>query len=384
MEQTVNFMAKTASPYGLNSDGPWQNIIQKKGINKKDEKIAQQGQQSQQKNIDKSLPKNNSNGLKGQNKNIKNSIYKDPLRTWPLKGLAYTNEIGAAISGVAPKLGTALWAPALMYIGADIYDKWKNEDTSYKPSGRRGVKEAVFQGCASVVLPTAAVGLGQKAASFIARGTKTGLSSQAREDVLKHSLEYMDNHSLSSFENNISGYADGMVESVKNASEAMKDSYRAMHPIKKVLSFINPFKDFDNIGFAKSDKLADFTRAQAEKTMKMRNDLMQNIRPKGMSKKLFNEFQKRKVEYKDIYAPDVYIKRAAKNILEKQHKSQIFKNKLIKTTGGFIALALLIKPIDKFVENVIIKKTVEPSMDFIHDKWQSYPYKGRHRKNQEN
>lgn len=102
--------------------------------------------------------------INSSEKNIRNSFkendkreYNDPLRKWPLKGLAYSNELGAVVSGISPKLGTALWVPALMYFGADIYDKYKNDETQYAPSKRRGLKEAIFQAMASVVLPTAAV-----------------------------------------------------------------------------------------------------------------------------------------------------------------------------------------------------------------------------------
>ncbi len=38
---------------------------------------------------------------------------------------------------------------------------------------------------------------------------------------------------------------------------------------------------------------------------------------------------------------------------------------MIKTVGGFVALALLLKPIDNFVENIVIKKTVEPGLDYF-------------------
>ena len=76
--------------------------------------------------------RNNSATKKSQSfKSNEQQSYKDPLRSWPLKGMAYTNELGAVVSGVAPKLGTALWVPALMYFGADIYDKYKNEQTEY-------------------------------------------------------------------------------------------------------------------------------------------------------------------------------------------------------------------------------------------------------------
>ena len=39
--------------------------------------------------------------------------------------------------------------------------------------------------------------------------------------------------------------------------------------------------------------------------------------------------------------------------------------KVLKTIGGFVALGIAIKPIDKFVENVIIKKVVEPNLDAV-------------------
>ena len=84
-----------------------------------------------------------------------------------------------------------------------------------------------------------------------------------------------------------------------------------------------------------------------------------------MSKKIFNQFQSRRIEYQKIYESEKYVGKAAKSILKEFHNSQIFKNKLIKTAGGFIALALLAKPIDDFVENIVIKKTVEPGLDFL-------------------
>ena len=53
----------------------------------------------------------------------KDKKYTDPLMNWPIRGLAYSNELGAALSEIAPTLGTLLWFPAMLYFGADIYDK---------------------------------------------------------------------------------------------------------------------------------------------------------------------------------------------------------------------------------------------------------------------
>lgn len=41
------------------------------------------------------------------------------------------------------------------------------------------------------------------------------------------------------------------------------------------------------------------------------------------------------------------------------------KTKMLKTLGGFVALGIAIKPIDKFVENVVIKKFVEPNLSAV-------------------
>ena len=40
--------------------------------------------------------------------------------------------------------------------------------------------------------------------------------------------------------------------------------------------------------------------------------------------------------------------------------------KILKTIGGFIALGLAIKPIDHFVESVVIKKFVQPAFTGMH------------------
>ena len=41
-------------------------------------------------------------------------------------------------------------------IGADIYDKYKNDQTEYSPSSHRGLEQAIFQGMASIFLPLVA------------------------------------------------------------------------------------------------------------------------------------------------------------------------------------------------------------------------------------
>ena len=57
-----------------------------------------------------------------------------------------------------------------------------------------------------------------------------------------------------------------------------------------------------------------------------------------------------------------YKEKAAKDTIKAIENSKVYRLKLVKTVGGFIALGALIQPIDKFVEHVIIEKFVDPSL----------------------
>jgi hypothetical protein len=54
---------------------------------------------------------------------------------------------------------------------------------------------------------------------------------------------------------------------------------------------------------------------------------------------------------------------AIKTVLDKSINSYGLQGKFIKTLGGFIALGLAIKPIDNFVENVLIGKFLAPGLE---------------------
>lgn len=122
----------------------------------------------------------------------------DPLSKFPLRGLGYSNEIGAAVSTM-PVWGkaaeSALWIPALMYFGADIYDKYsRGKEGNYtKASATEALEQTIFQALASVVLPTAAVKMGQKAAAALTKLDDYGLSASAKEEMLDRLLDEFDN-----------------------------------------------------------------------------------------------------------------------------------------------------------------------------------------------
>ena len=65
-------------------------------------------------------------------------------------------------------------------------------------------------------------------------------------------------------------------------------------------------------------------------------------------------------EYKATYLRD-----ASEDIIRKYLKGKMTNTKLLKTIGGFVALGIAIKPIDSFVEKVVIKKVVEPNLNTV-------------------
>lgn len=125
----------------------------------------------------------------------------DPLSKFPIRAFGYSNEVGAALSampvwGKAAEVG--LWIPALLYLGADIYDKYsRGKEGNYtKASSQAAVEQAIFQALASVILPTAAVKMGQGLAGYTAKFDGSGLTASAKEEMYDRLLDEFDNYNF--------------------------------------------------------------------------------------------------------------------------------------------------------------------------------------------
>ncbi|MBO6273677.1 hypothetical protein J6O48_13005 [bacterium] len=79
-----------------------------------------------------------------------------------------------------------------------------------------------------------------------------------------------------------------------------------------------------------------------------------------MSEKAFKRFQKATIDTSTIEKQSIVY-----DSIRNLEKKKMFKNKIIKTIGGFTALAVMAKPIDNFVENVIVDKYVGPQIDNV-------------------
>ncbi len=292
--------------------------------------------------------------------------YTDPLMKWPARGLAYTNELGAALSEVAPKLGVLLWFPAMLYFGADIYDKYKNEKTSFDPNAQRGTEQAIFQLLASVILPTAAVISGQKIASIAGAAGKTGLTLQTQEEIINFIQDFSSRRHLGKYLDRKNIFEDHFKESLSTKRDKLIREHKVKNPLKFISDYVFSRRHPESLALSQQEKVLKFADDNIKTMFNIYTDLMNGKKPKEFSDKMWKKFNKLKDKYKkDPDYKTTYLRDAAEDSIRKYQKGLMTKAKVLKTIGGFVALGIAIKPIDHFVEKVIIKKVVEPQLSIM-------------------
>ena len=268
----------------------------------------------------------------GQDQNVnfddskkkKEKKYVDPLANWPMRGLGYTNDIGVAINEIAPTAARLFWVPALMYFGADVYDKYKNKGNQYDPNAQRAFSQAVFQAFASIILPTVFGHAGQSAFSQIDKYKGEKISTNAKEQTYRFIKNHASEHEL--FTNN----AD-KTEAVEKFGKSFdiyfadrKNNYSGKNIFAKVYDKVLGNCKHGAIANSNEERLKNFAKKEFKALLESCNDV---------------------------------------DALRKNVDKRIFKLKSWKSLGSFVALLLTVKPIDMFTENVIIKKCVEPQME---------------------
>ena len=164
----------------------------------------------------------------------KTGEYRDPLLKWPLRGAAFSNEVGEALRPLIGGYATLTWVPALMYIGADIYDKYKNDQTEYSPNSKRLLKQAIFQGTASILLPIAAVKLGQNMFSVFGKLGKDGISINQKEKVGKIAEEFIANGQMRAYQGKDEECVKAFMDRVYNKLDFEKRAKAINNPIRKI------------------------------------------------------------------------------------------------------------------------------------------------------
>ena len=298
-------------------------------------------------------------------KQVKNDMY----MKWPLRGLAYSNELGEIIRPMSGLAANLLWIPAIGYIAADIGDKYKhNQYGETEPSKKRAGKQFSFQMLASVILPTAAVKVGQKLTNIISSKGKTKLSINDREKYTRMITQSMNKGSHEKFVNSETGmvdrqkYAQHIMDNIAEIDKHKTTRNKMFSPISKIIDFVK--KPFE--AKPKTEHIQKYVASTIDNIMDTREALIQGNKPKNVSDKLYKAFEKEAktgtLEQK---------KSAAYTVIRKLQGKKLFKNNALKSLGGLIALGIMMKPIDNFVEKVLIHKYIGPTIDKMQKPWKS-------------
>lgn len=295
------------------------------------------------------MPINSAMTFNADNKTVdpKTGQYNDPLMRWPLRGAAFTNEVGEALRPLIGDYATLSWAPALLYIGADIYDKYKNDQTEYSPDSKRCLKQACFQGLASILLPIIAVKGGQDIFSLSGLYSKDKITINTQEHILKLAKQFVANGKMRAYRNKDSECIKDFLDIVDNNID-----YRDSRLSATDSWYTKLFKKFK---INKKESINNYAKNIISMMILTRKQLL-NPTSSYKQTELYSIYETalKSGETKNV---------AVKSVLTKSLNKKAIKGRLIKTLGGFTALGIAINPIDRFVENVLIGKVIGPGLD---------------------
>ena len=279
--------------------------------------------------------------------------YRDPLMKWPLRGAAFSNEVGEALRPMIGNYATLTWIPALLYIGADIYDKYKNDKTQYSPDSARCLQQAVFQGMASIFLPLVAVKAGQNLFSMGGQFNSDKLTINCKEHIVKLAQDFVANGKMRAYHSNDEACIKDFLDIVNNNIDYKKQITKTSNIFKKVYLWMSD-RLYSTSKLNKKENIDKFAESTLKELIEMRKSLLTT--PIGEGGTIWHN------NYKLALDSGQTKNVAVKTVLNKYLKTKMLKGKMIKTVGGFIALGSLIKPIDSFVEEVLIGRLIAPNM----------------------
>lgn len=290
----------------------------------------------------------------------KEKEYKDPLANDWLNVVLYSTELGALVHEISPKTAQALWIPTILYLGADVYDKYKNDKTKYSPSGKRGVEQAIYQGIGGFLLPAWAIYLGQQAVSPLGKFLNKGISVNAKEATLthiKHSLDQCVGDRLSNYDN----FKEFVLNSLRNKIQAREKE-------KQTDGFYKRTKKNFSKKYAlvtkDPNKIFEFAEQNVKELYTLKEELLKGHKPSELTKHSYNKFLDEEKQLKATYGKD-YANDALRYALKNYENKLLIKNKLVKTAGGIVALALTLKPIYHYVQKTFIPKVVDPGINMF-------------------
>lgn len=313
----------------------------------------------------------------------------------PLRPFAYSNEVGAAIEPLIGHSAALMsYFPAMLYIGADCYDKYLRGDNDdyQKPSAERLTKEIIFQGFASILMPTLCIHAGQNLACNANKLFGDKLDARAKNEIGVFLKEQALNFDLTKDkEASFAQLCENMSKKIENYRQSKQTSGGTLKKYwKKFTSLFNEalsdkmeFKHCGNIdtnsnsytnlkSYAKKqfDNMYDIMKSLAGCDTGSVKGIMDSMEKNGkkISKykatKLFNKIQK--------YAkdPSIGTERAKKLAIADMARDDINMKSLkggpllLAVIAGFATLFIAAPLLDKFGEEVLIKRVVDPVMDY--------------------
>lgn len=299
-----------------------------------------------------------SNTTVGQKEKNSAKKYKDPLNKNWMVGLSFSNELGAAVYEIAPKLSQILWIPPIMYFGADIYDKYKNDNNKYNPSKTRAAEQAIYQGLSSFVLPTGAIIAGQKITSPLGKLANKGISVNTKKAAIEHINNTIDQCVGEVFDDK-KKFKELFLNSLENKIHACNSEKNSDHFWTKLFKRLSGKYALANCD---KKKLMNYAEKNIDKLIAIKESLQAHKKPPEISKSSFRKYMADYPILKQTYGQK-YANNALRYSLKTYENKLLFGNKLIKTAGGLIALAITYKPTNRFVKKVVMPKYIDPGLD---------------------
>ena len=311
-------------------------------------------------------------GSSSNNENPKRKVPDDPLKSPWVNMLSYSNEVGSALALFpgGKKIEQIMWAPALMYLGADIYDKYargKNGDYE-KPSTMKLIERAFYQIMYGFVLTTAAVKIGQSLAGQALRLSKDKLSSSAQIEVYKHIHKSFEEGMFK--EQNTSKLKEDIISKFKYYLDNSIIDLSKEKPISRVKRFFTGTDAPMSSAAAGSEKVLAFMSRELDKIIELKGKLEpQNLESLKKDKKLYKKYQK-------LIKKLGSTQETTRKMLGGFIKGKIMGRTHLKTLGGFVTLATVAVPMNYICEQYFIKKFVHPGLEranaFVQDFPQSF------------
>jgi len=289
-----------------------------------------------------------------KSRDIKTGEYKDPLMKMPFRAMAFTNEVGESLRPIIGNYANLTWAPVLLYIGADVYDKYKNDKTEYSPSSRRFLKQAIFQGVASMLLPIVAVKATQNVVSVLGLLGKNKITFNSEEHIQNIAQQFIKNGNLASYANDDKACVEKFMNVVRSNMAFKSERERTSSSIIKNIQRMEKSL-LEKLNINKSKNIEKYSKNLINEIINLRKQILNPS----------NDFKLTPIYAKFEKALQVGQSNsvAVKTVLIEKIEKSSFTGKVLKSLGGFLAIALLVKPIDDFVEHILIGKVVEPKLN---------------------